>query len=106
MPYFVIKARFPRTKGNEVAKIYIEERKKYPFDRSLGKEAVLAATTDEKSVLTIGVLEIKEGKLEEVIARENKISMMYLDIEGYNRWTEMWMTAVETLGLLGLKAPE
>ena len=106
MPYFVVKARFPITKGNEVAKIYIEERKKYPWDRSLGKEAVLAATTDEKSVLTIGVLEVKEGKLEEVIARENNISIMYLDVEGYNRWTVMWMTAVETLGLLGLKTPE
>ena len=106
MPYFVVKARFPRTKGKEVAKIYIEERKKYPWDRSLGKEAVLAASTDEKSVLTTGVLEVKEGKLEEAIARENNVSVMYLDIEGYNRWTEMWMTAAEALGLFGLKAPE
>jgi len=106
MPYFVVKARFPRTKGKEVAKIYVEERKKYPWDRSLGKEAVLAASTDETSVLNTGILEVKEGKLEEVIARENKISMMYIDIEGYNRWSEMWMTAVEALGLFGLKPPD
>lgn len=51
-------------------------------------------------------MEVKEGKLEELLARENNISMMYLDIEGYSRWTEMWATAVETLDLLGLKAPE
>ena len=106
MPYFVVKARFPRTKGNEVAKIFIEERKKYPFDRSLGKEAVMAIQSDDKGVLTIGVMEVKEGKLEELLARENNISMMYLDIEGYSRWVETWMTVVEALGLLGLKATE
>ena len=89
-----------------VAKIYLEERKKYPFDRSLGKEAVLAVTGDDKGVLTIGIIEVKEGKLEEVIARENKISMLYLNIEGYTRWTEMWATAIETLDVLGLKAPD
>ena len=106
MPYFVVKARFPRTKGNEVAKIFVEERKKYPFDRSFGKEAVMAVNTDDQGVLAIGIMEVKEGKLEELIARENKISILYLDIEGYSRWTETWATAVEMLDLLGLKAPE
>ncbi len=66
----------------------------------------MAIQSDDKGVLTIGVMEVKEGKLEELLARENNISMMYLDIEGYSRWVETWMTAVEALGLLGLKAPE
>ena len=66
----------------------------------------MAIQSDDKGVLTIGVMEVKEGKLEELLARENNISMMYLDIEGYSRWFETWMTAVEALGLLGLKAQE
>ena len=57
-------------------------------------------------MLTIGIIEVKEGKIEDVLARENKVSLLYLNIEGYTRWIEMWSTAVETLDALGLKAPD
>jgi len=36
MPYVLIKTWFPPHKAEEVAKVYIEELKKYPPDRSLG----------------------------------------------------------------------
>ena len=106
MPYVVIKTWFPTNKANEVAKIYIEERKKYPFDRSLGKEVVTAVSSDENGIISMGVIDVKEGKLEETLARDNNILVMYLNIEGYKRKQEVWSTAVEALALLGMKAPE
>ncbi|GAG88101.1 unnamed protein product, partial [marine sediment metagenome] len=101
MPYVVIKTWFPSNKANEVAKIYIEERKKYPFDRSLGKEVVTAVSSDESGIITMGVIDVKEGKLEETLARDNNILVMYLNIEGYKHKVEVWSTAVEALTLLG-----
>ena len=106
MPYVVIKTWCPFNKANEVAKIYIEERKKYPFDRSLGKEVVTAVSSDESGIITMGVIDVKEGKLEETLARDNNILVMYLNIEGYKHKVEVWSTAVEALTLLGMKAPE
>ncbi len=106
MPYVVIKTWFPSNKAKEIAKIYIEERKKYPFDRSLGKEVVTAVSSDENGIISMGVIDVKEGKLEETLTRDNNILVMYLNIEGYKRKVEVWSTAVEALALLGMKAPE
>lgn len=89
MPYVVIKTWFPSNKANEVAKIYIEERKKYPIDRSLGKEVVTAVSSDENGIITLGVIDVKEGKLEEILTRDRNIGVMYLNIEGYKRKQEV-----------------
>lgn len=106
MPYVVIKTWFPSNKANEVAKKYIEERKKYPFDRSLGKEVVSAVSSDENGIISMGIIDVKEGKLEETLTRDSNIGVMYFNIEGYKRKQEVWSTAAEAFAFIGMKAPE
>ena len=64
MPYMFITAHFPSNIAKEVGKTYLEERKKFPRDRSLGKVLVEAVKPRENGIETMGILQIKEGKLE------------------------------------------
>ncbi len=106
MPYIVIRSWFPSYKASEVAKTYIEERKKYPRDRTLGKIVAEAVRSEEDGIMSMGIMEVKEGKLEEALNRRQNIEVLYHDIEGYKYKLSVWWTAVEALAMIGMKAPE
>ena len=62
MVYYVVTNWFPGSSSDEVAKVYLEERKKYPRDKSLLKVVAECIRSDEKGIKTMGVSEVKEGR--------------------------------------------
>jgi hypothetical protein len=106
MPYVLIKTWFPPHKSEEVANVYLEELKKYPPDRSLGKSLATAIRANENGIMSIEIFDVKEGKLEESINHYQNVQVMYHKIEGFKYEIEVWRTAVEAMALLGMKPPE
>ena len=107
MPYIVVTARFPLNKGSEAAEKYIEERKAFPPDRSLVKELVPnAIKIDNDKIKSIYIAEVKEGKLNEALTRQQNAMIIYHDIEGYEYTIDVCFTVVEAMGMIGMKAPE
>jgi hypothetical protein len=107
MPYIVLTARFPLNKATEVAEKYIEERKSFPPDRSLVKELVPnAIKVDKDKIKSIYIAEVKEGKLNEALIRQQNAMIMYHDIEGYEYTIDFYFNVVEAMGMIGMKAPE
>lgn len=106
MPYVLIKTWFPPHKSEEVAKVYLEELKNFPPDRSLGKSLATAIRSNEKGIMSIEIFDVKEGKLEESINHYQNVQIMYHKIEGFNYEIEVWRTPVEAMALLGMKPPE
>ena len=106
MPYVLIKTWFPPHKAEEIAKVYMEELKKYRPDRSLGKSLATAIRSYECAIMSIEIFDVKEGKLEESINHYQNVQVMYHKIEGFKYVIEIWRTAVEAMALLGMKPPE
>ena len=107
MVYLFIKIIYPVSKAEEVAKKYIEVQKKYPPDRTLGKEIIPGAVhTTIDGVSVISIYEVKRGKYEEAFEYLAKILLEYSVIEGYKFEVETRATLVEAMGYLGMKPPE
>jgi len=107
MPYIVVTAWFPLNKGTETAEKYIEERKAFPPDKSLVKELVANALKVERDkVKSIYIAEVKEGKLNEALTRQQNAMIMYHDIEGYEYTIDVYFNIVEAMGMIGMKPPE
>ena len=105
MLYMFITAHFPSNKAIEVGKTYLEERKNFPRDRSLGKVVVEAVKPRDHGIETIGILQNKEGKLEAALKRQQDASAMYHDIDGYEYSIDIYWNAAEALGVIGMKSP-
>lgn len=107
MPYIIVTSWFPLNKGTEVAKKYIEERKEFPPDKSLTKEVIQSALKVEKDkIKALYVAEVKEGKLDEALTRQQNALLMYHDIEGYEYTIEIFLNIIEAMGMIGMKVPE
>jgi hypothetical protein len=107
MPYIVVIARFPLNKGTETAEKYIDERKAFPPDKSLVKELVQnAIKVDKDKIRSIYIAEVKEGKLNEALTRQQNAMIMYHDIEGYEYTIDVCFKVVEAMGMIGMKPPE
>ena len=106
MVYYVVTNWFPGSSADEVAKVYLEERKKYPRDKSLLKVVAECIRSDERGIKTMGVSEVKEGRLQEALNRQQEILTMYRNIAGYTSTLEVWWNPAEALGMIGMKAPE
>ncbi len=107
MPYIVTTSIYPADKANEVAEIYLEAIKKYPPDENLGTTIIPAAVkSTEKGIRVMGVVEVKEGKLEEALSRSSKLMQPFLSIVGYSYTTDINLTIIEGLELLGISPPE
>lgn len=107
MVYIIVTTCFPTHKGNEAARKYIEQLKKYPEDDSLGESVLdlaVKATTD--GIKAISISEAKKGKLEESLTRTNNILAMYNEIEGYEYTVEIWLSPAEALATIGMKMPK
>jgi hypothetical protein len=107
VPYVINTSWYPTHKTTEVAQKYFEMLEKYPSDDSLGEGVVpVAVTTTPQGIKTMGITEIKEGKLEEALTRFRESMVMFHDIEGFEYSIEVYMTVVEALGLIGMSLPE
>ena len=107
IPYIVVTTWFPLNKGTEVAEKYIEVRKDFPPDKSLAKEILQGALRAERNkIKTIGISEVKEGKLDEALIRQANAAIPFHDIEGYEYKIEVFFNIVEAMGLIGMTAPE
>ena len=64
MPYIIVQSWYPPSKADEAVKKYLEVMEKLPFDESLGKQIVPAATTVTKdSQITIMIAEVEQQKV-------------------------------------------
>jgi hypothetical protein len=107
MPYLVSFTCWPSDKTDEVVKRAIEVAQKYPPDLSLGEPVVpnaVNATTD--GIKTIGITEVKEGKLEEAMTRATNTAVMYSPIAGFEWSVEVWYTVAEAYASIGKTPPE
>jgi len=106
MVYLLATVWFPPHKGEEVGKKFLEIAKKFPEDRSLGKsvlDGALMRTKDGIKAITIS--EVKEGKLDDGLARISEILALYSEIEGVNSRVDTMATLIESLEIVGLKPP-
>ena len=107
MPYMVVTSWVPLGKIKEAVEVYIEVRKKFPPDRSLGKELIQGiAKIEGNKARTLTINEVKEGKLEEAILRQQEAMVMFHDIEGYEYSIDILLSFAETFVMIGKKAPE
>ena len=107
MPYIINFTRWPSDAIPEVVKKAIDATKKFPPDESLGESVVpnaIKGTLD--GVRTISVTLVKEGKLEEALARSMAIANMYATIPGFEYSIETWATIEEAYASVGQKPPE
>ena len=99
--------RFPISKAKEVGKRFIEVSKEFPPDKSLEKVILQLGTRivgDE--IEGIALVEVKEGKYEEILERTTKLQLKYADIEGINFKVDLFVSGVKSLPLVGLEMPE
>jgi hypothetical protein len=107
MPYIVTTAWYPSDRVTEVVKTYFEVLKKYPPDDSLGEAVVPAAvTTTKRGIKTLGITEVKEGKLEEALNRARSVMVMYHNIKGYEYSVAVYATVSEALAFVDMELPE
>jgi hypothetical protein len=106
MPYLIVTASWPSDKSDEVAKMFFEEMKKYPPDDSLGTPVVPAAFISTlQGIKAMVVIEVKKGKLEDLLTREGNALAMFRNIPGYEAQVETYSTLEEALGTIGLNLP-
>lgn len=107
MPYIVTTSIFPTEKGPEVAEKYLEALLKYPPDENLVVELVPAAVkSTHEGIKTLGVIEVKEGKLEDALQRIVNMMVIFQDISGYRYSTDIYYKIEEALALIGMRLPE
>ena len=108
MPYMFTYSIFPPDQAENISKVYLKEIKEARAAlRPLGKEIIpnaVKATMDGASV--IGVWDVKEGKLEEILKVQQKLLLAYHEIEGYKYRIEVRFKITESLEMLGMKVPE
>jgi len=108
MPYMFTYNIFPPGQAENISKIYVKEIKEARAAlRQLAKEVVpnaVKATLDGMTV--IGVWDVKEGKLEELLKLQQKLLLAYHEIEGYKYRIEVRFKVTEALEMLGMKVPE
>ena len=99
--------RFPISKAKEVSKIYIEVSKEFPTDKTLEKVILqLGTRIIGNEIEAITLVEVKEGKYEEILDRTTKLQLRYADIEGINFKVDLFLSGVKALPMVGFKMPE
>ena len=99
---------FPNDQAENIAKVYLKEIKgARALLRPLGKEVVPnAVKATEEGMTVIGIWDVKEGKLEEILNAQQKLLLAYQEIEGYRYRIEVRFKVTEALEMLGMKVPE
>ena len=99
--------RFPVSKAKEVGKRYLEVSKEFPLDKTLEKVILqLGTRIIGNEIEVISLVEVKEGKYEELLERNTKVRLRYADIEGINFIDATFLSGIKSLPMIGLKMPE
>ena len=106
MVMIIVESWFPAGKSSAAGKRWLEVTKKFPPDRSLQKQIMVVVEASENGMHTIGAWDVKEGKEKEALVRMAEAMLMFTEIEGYRYSIKTYLSAVEAMGILGLKAPE
>ena len=107
MPYIVVTQLFPFEKAPECGERYIEALKKYPPDENLGTDVVPAAVkTTLEGNKSIGIVEVKQGKLEEAVTRMSRFMSVFRGIEGFKTSIDIYNTTAEAMANVGMSTPD
>lgn len=107
MPYIIITIWYPTDIVRVVTERYFEMLKKYPFDKSLGKETIpVSVTTGKTGVKAMSVMETKRENLGEALNWAGKRMTMFQDIKGLEYKTRVWSTITEALETVGMPIPK
>lgn len=107
MPYIWVTAWYPTHLRDEVIKKWVEVRRKFPEDPSLGETVVdVANKATENGIKVVSIGRVKEGKLEEALTRTGRSLIPFQDIEGFEYTIELYSTIEEAMDALGVKMPE
>lgn len=103
MAYIFTTSLYPSDKAAEVAKKYIEAITKYPPDTSFITPLVPAAVkTTRQGIKTIGISEVKKGKLEDQMTRTYSMMAMFHSIQGFEYTVDCYMTVEEAMKAIGM----
>ncbi|MBY9019922.1 MAG: hypothetical protein KGD67_02610 [Candidatus Lokiarchaeota archaeon] len=106
MPYICITIWYPSDIVQEVTERYFEMLKKYPFDRSLGKETIpVAVTTSKRGINSMSVMETKRENLGAAMKWVGDRMILFQDIKGLEYQTRIWSTIGEALEAVGISPP-
>jgi hypothetical protein len=106
MPYICITIWYPSDIVPEVTQRYFEMLKKYPFDRSLGKETIpVAVTTSVRGIKSMSVMETKRENLGAAMKWVGDRMVMFQDIKGLEYKTRIWSTIGEALEAVNISPP-
>jgi hypothetical protein len=107
MPYLVVTSLYPPEKAPECGERYLEALKKYPPDENLGTQVVPAAVKSTlKGTKSIGILEVKEGKLEEAFTLMVRFMSVFRGIEGFKTSIDVYYNAAEAMANIGMSIPD
>jgi len=106
MVILIVESWYPPDKASDAGKKWLEVTQKFPPDRKIEKRLMVAVESTEDGIHTIGAWDIKEGKEKEALLRMSNAMLMFTTIEGYRYSIKTYLSAVEAMGIIGLKAPE
>ena len=99
--------KVPISKAKEVGKRYLEVAKEFPPNKSLEKVILqLGTRIIGNEIEVISLVEVKEGKYEELLERNTKVRLRYADIEGINFEDATFLSGVKSLPMIGFEMPE
>jgi len=108
MPYVFVTSLFPPTAAEKLAKLWVDSLKEFRSkQRPLTKELIsnaIKSTTD--GIESIGIHDVKEGKLEEFLMLQQQYMAKYHEIDGFKYQIDVRFKATEALEMIGLKVPE
>ncbi len=108
MVYVFITSTTPAKIVSESAKIWVDSVKEFKkAQRPLSKELIAnAVKSTNDGIETIGVHDVKEGKLEEFLLLMQSYMTKFHSLEGLKYKIEVRFKATEALEMIGLKLPE
>jgi len=108
MPYVFVTSLFPPNAAEKLAKLWVDSLKEFrskqrPLTKELISNAIKSTT---EGIETIGVHDVKEGKLEEFLMLQQQYIAQFHEVEGYKYQIDVRFKATEALEMIGLKVPE
>ena len=108
MPHIMVTSWWPMgpAKSAEIAKKAYEIAKKFPADESIMIDLAQGFLGSKMGVKSVAIVNVKEGKLEEAVARVLEIYGLYTEVEGFTYKAEIMVTVEEAWASVGMKPPE
>ena len=106
MVYIVVESIVPHDQAAESGKKWLEVTKKFPPDRSISKQLMIAIRPSSRGMISLGVWDVKEGREKDALIRMNESMLMFTEIPGYKYSIKTFLSSFEAISIIGLKPPE